>query len=202
MTTVKRDLPLRRRTPDRWAAGVLKDIPTLLNDHAHLEKKAAGNALDLLPHWPGAHPPKRWVRVLTSIACDEVRHLATVARLIERNGGEMTRSHRSTYARDLRALVRKGRTPGEIVDRLLVSALIEARSCERFEILSRCAPAGELGKLYAALWGSEHGHYRVFLELAQAIVPEVECERRWEELLDAEAEIITRQGGEPGIHSW
>src|SRR4051812_24519688 len=107
----------------------------LLNDHAHLEKKAAANALELVNRWPEPNPPENWVAAMTAVARDEVEHLALVCRILARRGGKLTKNHRNEYAMALRALVRKGEGPAEVVDRLMISALIEARSCERFSLL-------------------------------------------------------------------
>ena len=196
------ELPLRFQTPPAWAREVLARPLELLNDHAHLEKKAAANALELLNRWPEPRPPENWVAAMTSVARDEVEHLATVCRLLARRGGRLTKQHSNPYASALRALVRQGTGPDELVDRLIVSALIEARSCERFKLLGNaCQDDAELRKLYRGLWASEHGHYRTFLQLAGEIQPEDQVARRWNEMLDAEADIIAAQGGGPRMHS-
>lgn len=195
------DLPLRCATPPAWAAGVLARPLELLNDHAHLEKKAASNALELLNRWPEPSPPENWVAAMTAVARDEVEHLAVVCRLLARRGGRLTKQHRNPYANELRALVRKGEGPGELVDRLMISALIEARSCERFKLLAEAAGEDrELSKLYAGLWASEHGHYRTFLQLAEEVEESHKVGRRWEEMLEAEARIIRRQEPGPRMH--
>src|SRR3954454_14819641 len=129
------DLPLRYKTPESWATNVLVEPLMLLNDHAHLEKKAATNALELLNRWPEPNPPENWVAAMTAVARDEVEHLAIVSRLLARRGGKLTKQHGNPYASDLHKLVRKGRGPEELIDRLMISALIEARSCERFKLL-------------------------------------------------------------------
>ena len=196
------DLPLRYLTPTGWARHVLARPLELLNDHAHLEKKAAANALELLNRWPEPRPPENWVAAMTAIARDEVEHLATVCRLLARRGGRLTKQHSNRYASDLRALVRQGTGPGELVDRLMVSALIEARSCERFLLLGEaCDEDLELRKLYRGLWASEHGHYRTFLQLAEEIEPENWVAKRWDEMLDEEARIIEGQAAGPRMHS-
>ena len=89
--------------------------------------------------------------------------------------------------------MRKGRGNEELVDRLLVSALIEARSCERFEVLARCSPDRELARFYERLCSSELGHYTVFVRLAANVLPENDIGRRWRELLEAEAALIAAQ---------
>src|SRR5674476_1562799 len=127
-------LPLHSRTPIEWAHAVLADPLRLLADHAFLEKKAATNALELLTRWPGDWFPG-WVETMTGVARDEAAHLAQVTRILLRRGGRLDRVHKNPYANSLRLLVRKG-DPAEILDRLLVSAVIEVRSCERFAVLA------------------------------------------------------------------
>jgi tRNA-(ms[2]io[6]A)-hydroxylase len=196
------DLPLRYATPPEWAEQVLRFPLELLNDHAHLEKKAATNALELLNRFPEPNPPENWVAAMTAVARDEVEHLAFVSRLLARRGGRLTRQHRNDYASKLRALVRMGTGPGELVDRLMISALIEARSCERFQCLAQaCVDDKELAKMYRGLWASEHGHYRTFIQLAEQIQPEKLVAKRWDEMLDAEAKIIRKQEPGPRMHS-
>lgn len=194
-------LPLRYQTPPSWAQGPLSQPLLLLNDHAHLEKKAAANALEMLNRWPEPSPPENWVAALTAIARDEVEHLAVVCRLLARRGGRLTKQHSNPYANELRKLVRMGTGPAELVDRLIVSALIEARSCERFKLLAEASEDAELTKLYRGLWASEHGHYRSFLQLAEQIQQPETVSRRWEEMLDAEARIIADQEAGPRMHS-
>jgi tRNA-(ms[2]io[6]A)-hydroxylase len=200
--TDEADLPLRYKTPVAWAAAALARPLELLNDHAHLEKKAANNALDLLNRWPEPNPPENWVAAMTAIARDEVEHLGVVTRMLSRRGGRLTRQHRNPYAGELHRLVRKGQGPVELVDLLMISALIEARSCERFALLAaHCPGDAPLAKLYRGLWASEHGHYRTFLQLAESILPADEVAARWDQMLDAEAALIQRQPPGPRMHA-
>jgi len=195
-------LPLHSHTPDSWADSAMIDILALLDDHAHLERKAATNAMDLMNRWPEPAPPHGWVTTLAAIARDETDHLYKVSRILAERGRQMTRIHKSQYASALRGLIRMGDTPNELVDRLLVSALIELRSCERFEILSRCCPEPKLARLYKALWGSEHGHFQVFLKLAKPLgANRKEVETRWRWMLGREAEIMAAQPTGPGLHT-
>jgi tRNA-(ms[2]io[6]A)-hydroxylase len=196
------DLPLRYQTPAAWAQNVLRDPLALLNDHAHLEKKAATNALELLNRWPEPNPPENWVTAMTAVARDEVEHLAVVSRLLARRGGRLTKSHANPYASELHKLVRKGRGTEELIDRLMISSLIEARSCERFRLLGDAVEDDrELQKLYRGLWASEHGHYLSFIQLAEEVLPADVVGKRWNQMLDSEARIIRAQ--EPGarMHS-
>ena len=200
-------LPLRIETPDDWARRALQETGQLLNDHAHLEKKAAQNALELLHRWPEPTPPDNWVVAMTAVARDEVEHLALVVRLLSRRGGRLTKSHSNRYAAALRGLVR-GAGLEETIDRLMISALIEARSCERFEILARIAEDEPLAKIYRGLWASERGHYLSFIDLARQVAalegPQMveRVESRWDEMLDAEATIIQAQTPGPRMHAW
>lgn len=193
-------LPLHSRTPLEWGRAALTDPIALLRDHAYLEKKAAANALELMTRWPGEWTPG-WVETMTGIARDEASHLAQAVRILGRRGGRMERGHRCVYAKALRALVRKGGTE-ETLDRLLVSALIEARSCERFSVLAEAASEDpELAAFYKALFSSEMGHYKVFLKLAGKVAEKDVVDARWHKLLAAEARIISEQTPGSRIHS-
>src|SRR5580704_16238128 len=152
-------LPLHSRTPAEWGHDVLADPIALLADHAFLEKKAALNAIQLLERWPKEWLPG-WVETMTSVARDEASHLAQVTRLLIRRGGRLGRGHKNPYAAALRALVRKG-AEVEIVDRLIVSALIEVRSCGRFAVLAAASEDQELAAFYDMLFSSEMGHYKL-----------------------------------------
>jgi tRNA-(ms[2]io[6]A)-hydroxylase len=191
-------LPLHSRTSMEWAHAVLAEPVRLLIDHAFLEKKAATNA-ELLTRWPGDWLPG-WVETMTSVARDEAAHLAQVMRILLRRGGRLDRIHKNPYANSLRLQVRKG-DPAEILDRLLVSAVIEVRSCERFAVLAAASSDEELAGFYAALFASEFGHYRVFLDLAGKMADRAAVEARWQQLLGAEKEILARQEAGPRIHS-
>ncbi len=192
-------IPLASRTPLAWGPQALADPIALLVDHAFLEMKAAQNAMELMTRWPNDWTPG-WVETMTSVARDETAHLAQVSRLLIRRGGRLERGHKSTYAAALRKLVRSGKST-ETLDRLCVSALIEARSCERFAILAATTSDDELAKFYQALFSSEMGHYKIFLKLAHKMAARPQVDARWQELLRAEAEIIA--GEPPGcrIHS-
>lgn len=192
-------LPLHSRTPLAWARLVLAEPIALLIDHAFLEKKAANNAMDMMTRWPSDWVPG-WVETMTGVARDEAAHLAQVTRLLMKRGGRLTRVHKNPYANALRAMARRGEER-EVLDRLFVSALIEARSCERFAVLAEAAEDAELASFYRALFTSELGHYKVFLKLAHKIEKKAVVEARWQEWLDAEARILAEQEPGPRIHS-
>jgi tRNA-(ms[2]io[6]A)-hydroxylase len=192
-------LPLHSRTPIEWGRAVLTDPISLLIDHAFLEKKAATNALDLLTRWPNDWLDG-WVEAMTGVARDEAAHLAQVTRILLSRGGRLDRVHKNPYANALRQLVRKGES-SEILDRLLVAALIEVRSCERFWVLACASTDVQLAAFYRTLFTSEFGHYRVFLNLAGRFTGEAPLDARWQQMLAAEAAILAEQEPGPRIHS-
>ncbi len=201
-------LPLRVATPPSWADLALGAPLVLLNDHAHLEKKAAANALGLLNRWPKEPTDQRtrkagaeWVRLLAAVARDETEHLARVLRLLERRGGSMSRGHRNGYAAQLHRHVRVGQGLAEVQDLLCVSALIEARSCERFALLGAATQEPDLLALYHALERSERGHHRVFLDLATSLPGAPDTPGRWSTWLDLEAAAIASQPPGPTMHA-
>jgi tRNA 2-(methylsulfanyl)-N6-isopentenyladenosine37 hydroxylase len=197
------EFPLQIRTPEEWAELALRDPLALLNDHAYLEKKAATNALELLNRWPEPGCPEEWTPTLAAIASDEASHLSAVVRILVERGGRLERTHRNDYANRLRLQVRKGKGTEELVDRLLISALIELRSCERFDLLARYCRGRDstLHRFYHRLGSSELGHYRVFLRLAGLVVRTSEVETRWRETLAFEAAALAAQPIGPRIHS-
>jgi tRNA 2-(methylsulfanyl)-N6-isopentenyladenosine37 hydroxylase len=192
-------LPLQSRTPLEWGRAVLSEPLALLNDHAYLEKKAATNALELLTRWPNDWLDG-WVEALTSVARDEMAHLSLVTRILLNRGGRLERFHKNPYANALRQLVRKA-SRQELLDRLLVAALIEVRSCERFSVLASASTDIELAGFYRTLFSSELGHYRIFLHLAGRFTRQEELDARWREMLAAEAVILAEQDVGPRIHS-
>jgi len=137
---------------------------------------------------------------MTGVARDEVAHLSQVVRILLDRGGRMERFHKNPYANALRDLVRKA-SRRELLDRLLVAALIEVRSCERFSVLAAASTDAELAGFYGSLCRSEFGHYKVFLRLAGKFTRKAELEARWQEMLAAEAEIMAAQAPGPRIHS-
>jgi tRNA-(ms[2]io[6]A)-hydroxylase len=199
---VNHGLELRSTTEQGWVDQVLAQPNALLNDHGHLERAAAANALQLMTRCPLHVPSERWIGRLTGLARDEVEHLGTVNSLLMSRGGAPSRSHVNPYARSLRSLVRMGQGVRELIDRLLVSALIEARSCERFDLLANAEH--ELSPLYAGLVASEAGHHRLFVNLATAVDPQGQhgdVEERWQSLLDQEAELLAQQPGGARMHA-
>jgi len=155
-------------TPGAWvdAAAEQGALPTLLVDHANCEKKAASTALAMLFRY---EEHEVLTERLSRLAREELRHFEQVRQVMRARGIEWRRVPASRYAAGLAAAVRKAE-PGRLVDRLIVGAFIEARSCERFALLApRLDP--ELGRFYAGLLASEARHFRHYLELARGLDP-------------------------------
>ncbi len=127
--------------------------------------------------------------------------MGLVLRLLEKRGGKLPKTHRNPYALALQQWVRKGKGSDELADRLLISALIEARSCERFERLAEAAPDGELARFFGSLVKSEKGHYQIFIGMAGSVLAEEKVSARWKYLAEKEAEIIETQPAGPRVHS-
>lgn len=204
MPIAETTLPLRSRSSERWARRVAERPLDVLADQAFLEKKAALNALELLARQPESGGPRDWATFLAGVARDESQHLLQVARLLRARGRTLPRVHHNPYARELRSGVRMGAGVDELVDRLLVAALIEARSCERFERLAAACPDPELARFWSGLHASELGHFRGFLELAEGVAGACAVQGVWEAWLAREAEVLAAQpfgwrvhGGEP-----
>jgi tRNA 2-(methylsulfanyl)-N6-isopentenyladenosine37 hydroxylase len=187
---------LRSRTDPAWLALALLRFDEVLVDHAHCEKKAAANALSLLqayPEVPGL--PATMARM----AREESAHLARVLELMEGRGLALTRDGGDPYAQRLHEHVRKPQSERRL-DRLLVAAIIEARSCERLSLLAEGLPDGALRRFYAELAQSEDGHQELFYRLAEQAHGAQEAAPRLDALLTAEAEILAAVGVHARIH--
>lgn len=190
-------LNLRTPSPERWLAQVDRHLPELLIDHAHCEKKAAGTALNLI----FAYVEKTGVcRELSAIVKEELEHFELVLDLLNRRGIKFRRLPPSNYGRQLNDLVNK-QEPQKAVDRLLVAGLIEARSCERFQLLAEHVQDDELAEFYRSLFESEARHHSTYVRLAKLFMPEQQVHQRLHHLAAAEADIIARGDALPRMHS-
>ena len=186
---------LRSATNPRWPSVALTDLDRTLGDHAHCEKKAAATALKLIADH--ADRPAL-VRPLARLAQEEQQHLMAVLVELSRRGAPLPADEGDPYAQALLKLVRPGR--GRLLDRLLVSALIEARSCERLGLLGDALPPGRLRDLYRRLATSEAGHERLFVELAADEEGATEARTRLAALAEEEARIAAGLPLLPRIH--
>ena len=189
-------LCLKTPSQPHWIENAQVDLHRIMVDHAHCEKKAAANAMALINRYPERD---MLVRHMFDLVDEEMEHFRYVYDMIRDRGGKLTRDPGDPYAQALHKLIRKNE-PERMLDQLLIAALIEARSCERFRILSEHIPDAELAEFYASLLASEAGHYRVFCDIAREYYPEEEVRQRLEELAEAEANIVRELPNEPMMH--
>ena len=190
-------LNLHAPSPDRWLAQVAGNVEELLVDHAHCEKKAAGTAMNLLFAYV---EHGELCRAMTEIVQEELGHFHLVLDLLKRRGIRFRRIRPSRYGDRLRTLICK-LEPQRAVDRLLVAALIEARSCERFGLLRDHLPDAELATFFGSLFESEARHHSTYVRLANDFWPEERVHRRLEELAVEEARVIAEGDDVPRVHS-
>jgi tRNA-(ms[2]io[6]A)-hydroxylase len=190
-------LHLHAPTPPRWLELVSAHLDELLIDHAHCEKKAAGVAMNLLFAYV---ENADLCRAMTDIVQEELAHFHLVLDLLQRRAIPFRKLSPSSYGEKLHRLVRK-EEPGRAVDRLLVAALIEARSCERFGLLRDQLADRELADFFGGLFESEARHHTTYIRLAKSFAPDEEVRRRLQELAEAEAGIIAEGDAVPRMHS-
>lgn len=189
-------LMLRAKPPADWVDRVVGNIPAVLVDHAHLERKAATSAISLQKY-----PLLRdQVLPLTAIAIEELQHFELVMGFLNRRGIPLGTPFNSPWIRGLMQTVRTGRKL-QAIDHLLCAALIEGRSCEKFMILQEALRDRdpELSAFYGSLVESEGNHYATYILMARGI-DEGETDRRLDHYLDLDAELVQRPHGMPILH--
>ncbi len=188
-------------TPPGWLAQARAHPAAVLADHAHCERKAAGQAMALI----AAYPQHSWlVAPMVALAQEELRHLAQVLAHLRRAGAAWGPDAGDPYAQGLHALVRRGRD-GEAaahrcLDRLLVAALIEARSCERLGLLADALAGQPLADFYDRLAAAEAGHHRLFLRLALNLASPPQLSARLAQLAERERVLNEMAVAQPRIH--
>ena len=190
-------LNLHTPTPDHWFDKVKSNLEELLLDHAHCEKKAAGVAMNLLFAYVDLPD---LARELPEIVREELDHFEQVFDQIRKRGWAWRKLRPSRYGERLHQLIRKDE-PGKGVDRMLVAALIEARSCERFGILRDQLADRELADFFGSLYESEARHHGTYVRLACLMAPREEVRLRLEELAREESTIIIDGEDLPRIHA-
>lgn len=183
-----RMLGLKLPTDPRWVNIAEKTLDEILTDHAFCEQKAASSGISLIVKFPDK---EKVVEEVTSLVAEEWGHFRRVLKEMDKRGFKLGRQRKDEYVLQLFALKSKGgsREAG-LVEDLLIFAMIEARSCERFRLLSLYCNDADLRKFYHEFMVSEAGHYRMFLDLAKEYMPEDYVKIRWQQILDAEAGII------------
>lgn len=181
-------LGLKLPTDPRWVDIAKKNIEEILVDHAYCEQKAASSCISLIVQYPQY---QRLVEVLTPVVSEEWDHFQRVLEHLNKRGYSLGAQRRDEYVVALHKNIPKGGSrTAQLVEKLLVNALIEARSCERFKLLWKQIEDQDLKNFYQELMISEAGHYKNFIQLAKEYFPPDKVQRRWEQWLELEAEII------------
>lgn len=184
LTTLGLELP----TDPRWVNIAQMRIRDILIDHAWCEQKAASSCISLIVHYS---QKTQLVDVLTPIVAEEWGHFQRVLKELKKRNIRLGNQRKDLYVLGVKKiLVEKGDAQAVFLDKLLFCALIEARSCERFKLLSENISDDHLKKFYRELMISEAGHYRTFIALAETYLPAERVRTRWKEILAAEAEIM------------
>ena len=186
-------------TDPRWVNIVEKNICDILTDHAFCEQKAVSSAISLIVKYP---EKSELVEKMIELANEELTHFKMVHQLIRERGWVLGRERRDEYVLDLKQFFPKGGSrKDQLVHKLLYAALIEARSCERFRLLSESIADKSLKKFYRKLMISEAHHYTLFLKLARNYGNNVKVvNEKWSALLGFEAEIMKKLGKKETIH--
>mgnify|MGYP001137488181 FL=1 len=191
-------LGLKLPTDPRWVNIVEKNIEEILTDHAFCEQKATSTAISLIVSFPEY---TELVQEMVELVTEEMSHFKMVHDLIIERGWTLGRDRKDEYVVQLLKFFPKGgsRTT-QLVHRLLYAALIEARSCERFRLLSNELADKKLAKFYKKLMISEANHYTMFLGFARQYGNRIEVDKKWQELLEYEAEIMRNLGKKETVH--
>ena len=190
-------LGLQSDTSARWLQQVYDHLDQILIDHAHCERKAAGTAMNLIFAYV---EHEALCREMVNIVNEELEHFELVLNLLKAREIQFRRLRPGHYGRRLNDLVRK-QEPHRAVDRLLIAGLIEARSCERFDLLQQHVQDNELQAFYQSLFESEARHHTTYVRLAKTFANESIVNVRLDELANAEAEIIDEGDPLPRMHS-
>ena len=188
MKDSKKILGLELPTDPRWVDIAEKKIEDILVDHAYCEQKAASSCISMIVQFPDKD---KLVEMMTPVVEEEWDHFKRVLEKLHERGFKLGRQRKDHYVSALNNQIRKGGSREEqLMEKLLLNALIEARSCERFRLLSIHIKDPDLKEFYHELMISEAGHYKNFLKLAKEYNGEEKVNKRWKELLKTEAEIM------------
>lgn len=191
-------LGLKLPTDPRWVDMVEKNIGEILTDHAYCEQKAASNAISTIVRYPG-YPDL--VDEMVRISREEMEHFGMVHMELQKRGLTLGRERKDPYVHDLAAFIKQGGSrQQQFVDCMLFAAMIEARSCERFRLLSENIPDEGLRDFYYGLMASEAEHYATFIGFARKYGEEVDVDARWNEFLEYEASLMSKYGKKETMH--
>jgi tRNA-(ms[2]io[6]A)-hydroxylase len=181
-------LGLSLPTDPRWVNIAEKQIGDILTDHAYCEQKAASSCISLIVQFPDMHEV---VDMLTPVVAEEWSHFERVIEELRKRNLNLGPQRKDLYVTALQGILKKGgKREDQLVEKLLMNALIEARSCERFRLLSKHIRDEGLKKFYYELMVSEAAHYKNFIQLAKSFQDEHKVWNRWKEWLEEEAKIM------------
>jgi tRNA-(ms[2]io[6]A)-hydroxylase len=191
-------LGLKLPTDPRWVNIVEKNIQEILTDHAYCEQKAASNAISIIVKFPQYSDV---VEAMGELVKEEMEHFQMVHREIQNRGLELGKERRDEYIHDLLSYITKGGDEEQqFVERMLFAAMVEARSCERFRLLSEELEDPALKVFYRELMESEARHYILFLNFARKYAVRIDVDKRWKEFLEYEATLMVKYGKKETIH--
>jgi tRNA-(ms[2]io[6]A)-hydroxylase len=191
-------LGLQFETETSWAEIAKDNLQQILTDHAFLEQKAASNAVSIIINYS---EETELVKEMSDIAIEEMQHFKMVHQLMVKRGMVLGREQKNDYAIKLQKFFKKtGDRTEALIQRLLVAALIEARSCERFKVFSENMEDEQLRKFYKNLMISEAGHYTTFLSFARKYQDREIVDQKWKALLKYESELMRERGKLAKIH--
>jgi tRNA-(ms[2]io[6]A)-hydroxylase len=187
-TATKTILGLRLPTDPRWVNIAEKNISEILIDHAYCEQKAASSCISLIIQFP---EKEKLREILMPVVSEEWAHFRMVIKEMDKRGITLGTPRKDLYVHKLyEGMKRGGSREEQLGERLFMNALIEARSCERFRLLSQEIADEELREFYHELMISEAGHYVNFIDLTKEYLPEKYVKQRWNEWLEMEAQIL------------
>lgn len=191
-------LGLKMPTDPRWVNIVEKNIEDILTDHAWCEQKAASTAMSIIVRFP-EYPDL--VQEMIALAKEELEHFELVTQKIKDRNMVLGTDHKDPYVKDLsKFIITGGNRTNQLVETLLMAAMIEARSCERFRVLSEEITDEDLRKFYRGLMASEARHYTLFLRYARKYGAGIDVDKKWEDFLEYEGQLMLKYGKHHTMH--
>jgi tRNA-(ms[2]io[6]A)-hydroxylase len=194
-------LGLKLPTDPRWVNIAERNIEEILIDHAFCEQKAASNAISMIVQYPHLTD---LVQAMTAISQEEMEHFDMVHQKLLERGLKLGFERKDPYVNDLADYLKKNKSGGSraehFVNQMLFAAMIEARSCERFKLLSEEINDADLREFYRSLMESEARHYTTFIQFARKYGTGVDVDSRWNDFLEFEASLMDKYGKSESIH--
>jgi tRNA-(ms[2]io[6]A)-hydroxylase len=186
------------KSPEAWIQAVLQDFNAFLLDHASAEKKASGMAINMLSHYPDK---PELVQKMTELAIEELTHFKEVIKIIHDRGLQLKGDQKDPYINQILKNISKGKEE-YLIDRLIIAGIVEARGFERFGLIAEHLPESEdkLKRFYQSITRSEERHAELFVELAKAYTETIDVEKRCQELINIESEIVANLPIRSALH--